>query len=251
MMILTTVSQHTTAGNICVYWRVGSRRNGILRVTNVPAVINEADHLAVAEICAIRHLCFEKEVFGQPLLSGHGVTFSVSLGAIKKAALGHTTKFSLKPYALYFHEALRGASFSVSKSMDFMATESDDVEVLEVDESFLDPRGLIDTPAMGKLKITKHAVDQYLDRISTGRPQNPRASLIGRLRHPELSQSPLPASVAAHKAKKYGDANNIEVWGHASSPFKFLVVREDLASGTERTLVTVFERSEPLPPMKH
>ncbi len=94
---------------------------------------------------------------------------------------------------------------------------------------------------MGCVKVTKHAVEQYQARITSGSPKKPWASLVNRLKHPELRIQPLDAKVLAHKARKYGRSDNVEAWGHPTSSFIYLVIRED---NGERFLVTVFERDE-------
>ncbi|ECE5538994.1 hypothetical protein DI235_23790, partial [Salmonella enterica] len=89
---------------------------------------------------------------------------------------------------------------------------------------------------------TQHAIDQYQARITSGDPKKPWASLVGRLQHPELQVQPFDEKVARHKARKYGRVDNVEVWGHRDSKFKYLMVIND--DNQKRVLVTVFERNE-------
>lgn len=53
---------------------------------------------------------------------------------------------------------------------------------------------------------------------------------------------PFDEKVARHKARKYGRVDNVEVWGHRDSKFKYLMVIND--DNKKRVLVTVFERNE-------
>ena len=96
----------------------------------------------------------------------------------------------------------------------------------------------ISTPAMGKVKITKHAVEQYLSRLSSGKPKSPWLSLVKRLQHPKLCRSRLTDKVRQHKVRKYGTADNIEEWRHPDDEFRFLVLK----NGDTRTLVTSYPR---------
>ena len=41
-------------------------------------------------------------------------------------------------------------------------------------------------------------------------PKKPWASLVGRLKHPELQLQPFDERVARHKATKYGRVDNVE-----------------------------------------
>ena len=45
--------------------------------------------------------------------------------------------------------------------------------------------------------------------------------------HPELQVQPFDEKVARHKARKYGRVDNVEVWGHRDSKFKYLMVIND------------------------
>ncbi len=60
MMILTTVSKKTSNNSALVFWRVGTKRKGILDV-HIDFDHEEADLLA--ELVAIRYLALDKQVF--------------------------------------------------------------------------------------------------------------------------------------------------------------------------------------------
>ncbi|MDW3082292.1 hypothetical protein R8N45_27645, partial [Vibrio sp. 1403] len=130
----------------------------------------------------------------------------------------------------------------VSQSLEFMADPKSCVTVL-LDanrQEDANTHDAVETPAMGTVYVTAHAVEQYKERLSTGDPKKPWASLVNRLKHPELRIRNLPANVLAHKAKKYGTADNVEAWGHPTSKFTYLIVNDN----GRRTLVTVFEREQ-------
>ncbi|RIJ70037.1 hypothetical protein D1505_25800 [Escherichia coli] len=84
--------------------------------------------------------------------------------------------------------------------------------------------------------------DKFITTDYLQQCQKPWASLVGRLQHPELQVQPFDEKVARHKARKYGRVDNVEVWGHRDSKFKYLMVIND--DNKKRVLVTVFERNE-------
>ncbi|KQG26694.1 hypothetical protein APC35_17295 [Acinetobacter baumannii] len=89
MMTLTTVSKKTSNNSALVFWRVGTKRKGILDV-HIDFDHEEADLLA--ELVAIRYLALDKQVFCREPGAGAGYKLVVSKGAIKK--LGHCCKVS-------------------------------------------------------------------------------------------------------------------------------------------------------------
>ncbi|MEW5137376.1 hypothetical protein AB1Y39_09335 [Escherichia coli] len=101
MMTLTTVSKKTSNNSALVFWRVGTKRKGILDV-HIDFDHEEADLLA--ELVAIRYLALDKQVFCREPGAGAGYKLVVSKGAIKKLALGKSTK----AFAFKFAACLTG-----------------------------------------------------------------------------------------------------------------------------------------------
>ncbi|HBB4140473.1 TPA: hypothetical protein KAV15_001705, partial [Escherichia coli] len=165
-------------------------------------------------------------------------------GAIKKLALGKSSKTFAFKFAACLTGRLKGVAIEVSQSMEFMdELKEGNIELLDVDkQTYTQTYDEISTPAIGPVLVTQHAIDQYQARITSGDPKKPWASLVGRLQHPELQVQPFDEKVARHKAKKYGRVDNVEVWGHRDSKFKYLMVIND--DNKKRVLVTVFERNE-------
>lgn len=241
MMTLTTVSKKTSNKSALVFWRVGTKRKGILDV-RIDFDHEEADLLA--EIIAIRYLILDKQVFCREPGDGSGYELVVSKGAIKKLALGKSSKKFAYKFAAYLTGRLKGVAINVSQSMKFMDDLVEgNVEVLDVEkQTYTQTYDEISTPAIGPVLVTQHAIDQYQARITSGNPKKPWASLVRRLQHPELEIQPFDEKVARHKARKYGRVDNVEVWGHRDSKFKYLMVIND--DNKKRVLVTVFERKE-------
>ncbi|MFD2016686.1 hypothetical protein ACFSJQ_16140 [Vibrio olivae] len=89
MMTLTTVSEQLSSTQSRVFWRVGTQRKGILNVT---LDFENDDSALLCELCAIRHLLIESQVFGRVPGTGKGYKLVVSKGAIKKLARGRSDK---------------------------------------------------------------------------------------------------------------------------------------------------------------
>lgn len=101
MMTLTTVSKKTSNNSALVFWRVGTKRKGILDV-RIDFDNEEADLLA--ELVAIRYLALDKQVFAESR-AGAGYKLVVSKGAIK------SWRWANPPRSL--HSSLRLASLDV------------------------------------------------------------------------------------------------------------------------------------------
>ncbi len=231
---LITVAEPLNQKATRVYWQVASQQ-GILDIKHW--MIQEHGEL-IAELVAIQYLLFDKQVFTTKPNAGSGLELSVSKGAIKKLIRGKSTKTLAIKFAAFLSNRLDGVKITVSKQTKGMANPIHvTAESLLVDPSkYTNTHELISTPALGQLYVTAHAVKQYKARLSTGVPKKPWASLVARLQHPKLKQKTLPDYVIAHKERKYGKSDNIEVWGHENCTFTYLVIN----NGAKRTLVTVF-----------
>lgn len=243
MMKLTTmVLPQDGEQQISVAWRTGLTRKGIVQVEGLNDTTEDKD--VIAELLAIKYLLFTKQVFDRLPLSGLGYELVVSRGAIKKAAQGRTSKKHLIPHAAFLNLSLSGAEITIDKKKDPHLPElaSNDISVQTIHAGGgydnTDTYDTIETPAHGKLRITRHALDQFTERLSTGDPKRPYKALVDRLSNPELELKLIPEKVLQHKARKYGSADNLEVWGHRSSQMNYVVVKEDV----NRVLVTVFRR---------
>ncbi|NOI05837.1 hypothetical protein [Vibrio anguillarum] len=239
MMILTTLSEKLDDQTGRVFWRVGTKRSGIIDV-KIDFSHEESD--LISELSAIQYLLFEEQVMGREPGSGSGYKLVVSKGAIKKLARGKSTKKHAQKFAAFLQNRMAGVQIEVSQSREFMADPESYVPFcLNANrQEYANTHDAVVTPTMGTVYVTAHAVEQYIERLSSGDPKKPWASLVNRLKHPELRIRNLPANVLAHKAKKYGTADNVEAWGHPTSKFTYLIVNDN----GRRTLVTVFEREQ-------
>lgn len=246
MMQLTTVSKKQSGNTALVYWRVGINRKGVI---NVCLDASSTDVELIAELAAIRHLIMDCCVLGRTPTSGLGIRLCVSKGAIKKLTKGTSDKGYASRFAAFLTSRLLGVEIQVSHSMKYMIDEDDEgyaesFSHLDVSTTeYMTPHEVIETPAMGQVAITKHALERYSQRlggIDNGKiVKRPWASLARRLRNPELLQQSLDANVLTHKYRKYGNDSKVEIWKHPTDLLHFTVV---VSPEKQRTLVTVFER---------
>lgn len=243
MMIISTRSKKVSFNQAEVIWRTGDVKRGIMTVTVNDKRIH-ADIAVAAELCAIYHLMYERNIFNVPnTYSGVGYKLNVSHGAIKKLVRAQSDKKVLWHYAAFLEHRMNGIEIEVDHSMDYMPIRGEDnVEYsdLVVNEfSFERNLNIVNSPSIGKVVITKHAVEQYLERTSMGKPKDPLKSLMRQVLSPDLVENHISYKVYQHKVKKYGRADNLEVWSGRTSILKLLVVKDD--DSNIKTLVTVFE----------
>lgn len=241
MMRLTTYSQQQSDNrSVVVLWRVGVNNYGAVDVH----FTHQIDDIEVAaELVAIRHLVFNQTVFDRVPDSGKAFEINVSKGAIKKLALNRSDKKHLQKFAAFMQDGGRfaGAKINVKQETPDPQGESATLTSISINPKEYRIQETVDTPKIGELVITEHAVDRYVQYHASGEMKNPWASLINRIKHPDLHTIPLDARVIEHKRRKYGPDNEIEVWGHDSSVHRYVVIR-DLKTG-KKILATLFKRA--------
>lgn len=242
MMTLNTSPEMLGEKLVRVYWRTGMSTAGIV---DVELPFESPDAELIAELCAMRYLVFERMVFDRKPMNGKGYRFVVSTGAIRKLVLGRSSKKQLQPYARFMAETMEGCEIIVKK--DIGRADPDDVSI-QIDQIYADPKEFmspievaVNSPSMGLVHITKHALDRYQQCGNIGGDpiKNPLKSLTRRLLNEEIIQISMPRNVAEHKIRKYGANNISECWARPGSTLHFQV---NSSSGV-RTLVTVFRRN--------
>lgn len=237
MMILTTRHLGEMDGYQVIAWATGLKKRGLVHVCDAP----EYDTAAIAELVAIRHLLFERQVFDRPVVSGSGILLIVSTPVIKKVARGKTSKTHLLQLGCFFSTSLAGVTLQDAKSADIeLPGIEDEVPAIVVSACESPDYDIIETPVLGKIRITLHVIEQYEKRLHSGDAKRPMISLSKRLKHEGLVRQPLPDAVIRHKLSKYGSVDDLEIWGHSSSQMHFTVLR-DSATGIG-TLVTIYRR---------
>lgn len=228
-----------TDGHFVVTWAVGINRGGKVEVMLPPGL---SEGLLIAELCALRYLLLERRVFNATPTSGQGVCLWVSTGAIRKLVLKKSAKKEAVPYAAFLGTRMRDAQIEVVSKKDALPFTSAQLEhdTIRPDPDIYtmadDP---IETPALGTIYITAHAVERYIERSDSGEAKSPWATLVKRLRHPGLKPYTIPERHQLHKRRKYGEDNSIEAWGHPTSRLIFLTVNR----GAHRVVVTVFRHN--------
>ena len=248
MMQLTTVSKKQSNDTALVYWRVGINRKGVVEVR---LDAGSTDVELIAELAAIRHLIMDCCVFGRTPSSGTGIRLCVSKGAIKKLTKGTSAKGYAIRFAALLTSRLLGVEIQVSHSMKYMIHEDDESYAesfshLDVNTTeYMTPHEVIETPVLGQVAITKHALERYSERLAIvdkGQVvRRPWASLAKRLGNPGIRLQRLDPKVLAHKYRKYGDSSAVEIWKYPTDSLHFTVV---VSPENQRILVTVFERKE-------
>lgn len=248
MMQLTTVSKKQSDNTALVYWRVGINRKGVVEVR---LDAGSTDVELIAELAAIRHLLMDCRVLNVRPSSGIGIRLCVSRGAIRKLTKGTSAKKYASRFASLLKGRLQGVDIQVSHSMEYMIQETDERYRESLSELLVNTTEqvtlgeVVETTVMGQLAITQHALERYSQRlVSMNNSQfirKPWASLVRRLRNPELLQQNLDSHVLAHKYRKYGNKSTVEIWKHPTDTLHFTIV---VNSEKQRTLVTVFERAQ-------
>lgn len=220
-----------------VFWRVGGRI-GVVDIV-MATKLDISDPTTAAELRAIQYILSDKEAMGANR-TGKGIILDVSRGAVRKLKLGTSNKADLTPYATFLNTRYHEVSIEVSKKASWVPASL--VEITEHDQIQVDgPRPeSVDTPRMGRVVVTKHAIEQYENRFSEGELSRTWVSLTKRLQNPELAQIILPPRVLKHKLISYRD-NAATIWRHPDGTLHFAVV--DGPNGT-KVLVTVFYRTE-------
>jgi hypothetical protein len=173
---------------------------------------------------------------------GGGIKLQVSSGAVRKLLRGASDKTDALPYAVFIKLCLQGAEIEVPKRMwGAPVPESTVIEDVEIDwQEYKNPHFAVDTPSMGLVYVTMHAIEKYGERNDGGTPDRLLPSLIRRLKHPAIRQRVLPDYVLREKAMRYGRSDDVEAWSIPNQGMVFMV----LNSGGRRTLVTTFFRVE-------
>lgn len=244
MMSLSVHAQKFSQRQAQVFWYIGQERKGIL---NISFDFESEEFEIIAELVAIRHLIFEKLSFEVEPFFGKGYRLAVSRGAIKKLFRGTSSKAFAGQFAAFLKIRMEEAVIEVDRWLDKFGhdKESWPQETIEASyHQYSSPHTMIETPVLGKIFITQHAIEQFRARHdSADEIRAPLASLVQRLKHPNMAIELLPESVLEQKKRRYGRADNIQALRHPDSQDTFLILTDE--SG-DKNLVTVFGQREKL-----
>ena len=247
MMALTTVSYEIADNRAMVFWRTGTKRNGVLDIRfGFKAPKWEAG--IIGELIAIRHLLADAKVFGVLPVMGKSLELNVSNAAIKLMAQTPETDSFASRFAIMLKGRLAGVNINVTQSMEYMLPLDTPItdpayQVLDAQAwRYTNYRELVKTRSMGDLWVTPHAVRRYAERVSSATDgiRSPWGSLRRRLERHNLAPIKLDKRVERHKMLKYvGD--DAQIWSTDSDPMRYVVA---VARDGSKTLVTCFERAD-------
>ena len=213
---------------VTVGWFAGLQRNGSIKV-EVGATENR---VVIAELTALRYLLWEGLAFNRRPISGKGIRVRLP-------------ELTLKSIQGFKCDAVQLASQFLSSwlvDVDIQAggIDIDGIELQETEQSITPydvAQPCFDTPVLGKIAISKHALERYLERSSNGSPKLPWFSLFKQLSSDRLSRVKLPEEVRFQKLLKHGN-DNVQVWRHSTGNLYFKV----LPKGEYSLVVTVFSK---------
>ncbi|QCF28049.1 hypothetical protein [Hydrocarboniclastica marina] len=217
-----------------VLWAVSDSRRGalVLRTTTPHPDID-----ILAELAAAKHLITDRNILGNKVRNGVGVHLTFSKGAVKKLATGKSAKKHLQRYAAFLSSRLVGSKIEIQKKNERLPpADTEPTEVISPDaRTYIE----VDTPALGPVQITDHALQRFIERFFPGKPENALKSLEERLMNASLKPIKLPGSVQAHKDRKYGKEDRA-VYRHPTDVVHFGVIDRQ----HQKILVTVFNRTD-------
>ena len=238
MMLLSTRTVLAEDGSCLVYWWTGLKKKGVLSVQFKDYI---KDVKLAVELVAIRHLIYFRQVFNRNPITGAGIYLCVTGDDLVDVLSKGIPPKHLYPYAAFLGR-LYGSKVRTPDETDLPFDRNDpdfgEVEYVYPTDEYRQCKVMLQTPALGRIGLTQHAVDAYLERVSSGKPRCPWSSLARRLSHPELRLVPMPERIRRHKLFKFGSMDEVETWGHETSKFLYLLIRD----GEQKTVVTCFER---------
>ncbi|WP_019365454.1 hypothetical protein [Pseudomonas sp.] len=238
MMLLSTRTVLAEDGSYLVYWWTGLKKKGVLSVQFKDYI---KDVKLAVELVAIRHLIYFRQVFNRNPITGAGIYLCVTGDDLVDVLSKGIPPKHLYPYAAFLGR-LYGSKVRTPDETDLPFDRNDpdfgEVEYVYPTDEYRQCKVMLQTPALGRIGLTQHAVDAYFERVSSGKPRCPWSSLARRLSHPELRLVPMPERIRRHKLFKFGSVDEVETWGHETSKFLYLLIRD----GEQKTVVTCFER---------
>ena len=144
------------------YWMTGLVKKGRVRTT---VFVREECAKTVAELVAIQYLLEQKNACGHDK-SGSGLRLCVSQEEVLALANSQSQMCDISDYAIFLKTRFLGAELSVCVDDSQWADELCDREVDEISVYSPDVT-CIEVDGIGKVKLTAHAVQRYVQR--TGR----------------------------------------------------------------------------------
>jgi hypothetical protein len=163
--LVTVLAKETEDLNkFVVYWKSGVNRQGKVMVD---IQVNVGDKKAVAELTAMQHIIDELEVLGwAPPLKGLKLVFSVP--AIKKIHLQTSKKRHLYDYSYFLTTRFTEATVDHEQDDSWLKPRAEQyVTEIAVDGP---PGEWIYVNQIGKVTVTRHAIEQFGKRMNNLEP---------------------------------------------------------------------------------
>ncbi|MBD6980580.1 hypothetical protein G4168_02900 [Vibrio parahaemolyticus] len=225
MMKLKVQSVSANKIKVSVAWFVGLSKHGIVDV-EIGRVENR---VAIAELTAVRSLLWDCPVFGHRPSSGKGLEIGFPHTTFQ--SLEQCSSDELLRASQYLKTWLDGAQLKPDEIVGVAAS----TEQIPVIQPYRSPQPVFDSPVLGPVAISRHAIQRYQERFQHGYTKSPWLSLQRQLCNPELRQARLSERTRFQKLLKYGDDGS-QVWHHPTGDLYFLLVPQE----THSLVVTVF-----------
>lgn len=216
-------SRETEDGRIVrVFWRLG-QQSACKGAYDVFAPGTPDDIEALGELAALRHLLSVRNISGQNR-NGEGLVLVVSHGAVKKLVNKKSQKSDLFDFNHFLITRYAGADVVVDKERAWLPEDRDSVPVTGINLHDMKGPETVEVPNLGKIVITRHALEKYLEVAGTADLPQSWRSINRRLRK-NLERVNVPAKVARmQQIKHHTEAS--ELWKNPDNPMHFVFSRE-------------------------
>ncbi|HCH4309519.1 TPA: hypothetical protein NKW28_001464 [Vibrio parahaemolyticus] len=227
MMKLKIQTIATSKFNVSVAWFSGLSKNGVIDVR-----VSQIEHrIAVAELTVVRYLLWDRQVFGHRPGSGKGVELGLPHKTLHSLSLNSCVE--LQRASQYLKTWLNGVQLNPEEIVG-VAASTDQIPVIQ---PYRLAQPVFDSPVLGPVAISRHAIQRYQERFRHGYTKSPWLSLQRQLCNPELRQARLSARTRFQKLLKHGDDGS-QVWHHPTGDLYFLLVPQE----THWLVVTIFSQ---------
>ncbi|MFH4455647.1 hypothetical protein WMQ31_16870 [Vibrio alginolyticus] len=224
-MKLKVQSVSASKSKVSVAWFVGLSRYGIVDV----GIGRFESRIAIAELTVARYLLWDRQVFGHRPGSGKGVELGLPYTTLHSLSLNSCVE--LQRASQYLKTWLNGVQLNPEEIVG-VAASTDQIPVIQ---PYRLPQPVFDSPVLGPVAISRHAIQRYQERFRHGYTKSPWLSLQRQLCNPELRQARLSERTRFQKLLKYGDDGS-QIWHHPTGDLYFLLVPQE----THSQVVTVF-----------
>ncbi|EGQ9302096.1 hypothetical protein F7U75_14065 [Vibrio vulnificus] len=227
MMKLKIQTIATSKFNVSVAWFSGLSKNGVIDVR-----VSQIEHrIAVAELTVARYLLWDRQVFGHRPGSGKGLEIGFSCATLR--SLKQSSSNELRQASQYLKTWLDGVQLNPEEIVG-VAASTDQIPMIQ---PYRLPQPVFDSPVLGPVAISRHAIQRYQERFRHGYAKSPWLSLQRQLCNPELRQARLSDRTRFQKLLKHGDDGS-QIWHHPTGELYFLLVPQE----THWLVVTVFSQ---------